>query len=199
MPQANSGYTSGMEYKEIEVRFLEINKDELAAKLHELGAVDHGEDLLDERVIFDKDLEWQKAAKFMRLRTKGGKTTLAYKDRRDPHQPSVDGTEEIEFDVSDPELAQALLSRLGYELFRYQQKKRHSFSLGTVHVDIDTWPKIPTYVELEGESEDDLKTAAAALGLDWSVVELRDPKLVIEQVYGIPVGQMKWFTFDRFE
>jgi hypothetical protein len=68
-----------------------------------------------------------------------------------------------------------------------------------VHVDIDTWPKIPTYVELEGCSEDDLKAVAKQLGLHWDTVELRDPKLVIEQVYGIPVGQMKWFTFDRFE
>jgi predicted adenylyl cyclase CyaB len=127
-----------MEHQEIEVRFLEIDKDDLITKLNELGAIDHGEELLDERIIFDKDLHWQKAAKFMRLRTKGGKTTLAYKDRQDPHQPSAHGTEEIEFQVSDPELAQALLSRLGYEPFRYQQKKRHSFLLGNVHVDIDT-------------------------------------------------------------
>ena len=188
-----------MDYQEIEVRFLEINKDDLAARLNKLGAIDHGEDLLEERIIFDKDLLWQRAAKFMRIRTKGGKTTLAYKNRENPHEPSAHGTEEIEFEVSDPELAQALLSRLGYEPFRYQQKKRHSFTFGDVSVDIDTWPKVPTYVELEGNSEDDLKAAAKELGLDWTNVEFRDPKLVIEQVYGIPVGQMKWFTFDRFE
>lgn len=188
-----------MEYQEIEVRFLDIDKESLIDRLRTLGAEDHGEELLDERIIFDKDLEWQKAAKFIRLRTKGGKTRLAYKNRQNPHEPSAHGTEEIEFEVSDIALAEALLERLGYEVFRYQQKRRHTFSLGTVHVDIDTWPQIPTYVELEGDSEDDLKAAASELNLDWDNVELRDPKLVIEQVYSIPVGQMKWFTFDRFE
>ena len=188
-----------MEHQEIEVRFLEIDKENLVAKLNHLGAIDHGEELLDERIIFDKDLNWQKAAKFLRLRTKGGKTTLTYKDRQSPHEPSAHGTEEIEFEVSDPNLALALLDRLGFEPFRYQQKKRHSFSLGSVTVDIDTWPKIPTYVELEGDTEDDIKEAAKTLDLDWEAVEFRDPKLVIEQVYNIPVGKMKWFTFDRFE
>jgi adenylate cyclase class 2 len=188
-----------MKHQEIEVRFLEINKDDFIARLNELGATDHGEDLLDERIIFDKKLLWQQAAKFMRLRTKGGKTTLAYKDRENPHEPTAHGTEEIEFQVSDPELAQALLYRLGYEPFRYQQKKRHSFSLDDVQIDIDTWPRIPTYIEIEGPSVDALKSAAQKLGLDWKNVEFRDPKLVIEQVYGIPIGEMKWFTFDRFE
>lgn len=188
-----------MEHREIEVRFLDIDKDDLLARLNALGATDLGEDLLDERIIFDKDLLWQKEAKFMRLRTQGGKSTLTYKNRENPHAPTVHGTEEIEVAVSDLELAQALLSRLGFEPFRYQQKKRHSFTLGDVQIDIDTWPRVPTYVELEGNSEDDLRLAAKELGLDWSNVELRDPKLVIEQVYGIPVGNMTWFTFDRFE
>lgn len=188
-----------MEHQEIEVRFLEINKEQLIARLLELGAIDHGESLLDEHIIFDKDLLWQKGSKFLRIRTKNGNSTLTYKERTNPHEPTADGTEEIEFEVSDPDLTLALLNRLGYEPFRSQQKKRHSFTLGDVQLDIDTWPKVPTYVELEGNSEVELKDAAKKLNLDWKNVELRDPKLVIEQVYGIPVGQMKWFTFDRFE
>lgn len=188
-----------MKHQEIEVRFLEIDKTDLVSRLMDLGAIDHGEELLDERIIFDKEMHWQRAAKFLRLRTRGGKTTLAYKDRRNPHEHSAHGTEEIEFEVSDAELAEVLLSKLGFEPFRFQQKKRHSFSLGKVTVDIDSWPRIPTYVELEGDSVGDLKSAAKALGLDWDKVELRDPKLVIEQVYSVPVGQMKYFTFNRFE
>ncbi len=186
-----------MDYREIEVRFLEIGKNALVQKLTELGAEDKGEYLLDEKIIYDKDLAWRDTSgTFLRLRTCNGNTSLTYKHRT---EDTVDGTEEVEFEVSDAAAAETLLNRLGYETYRAQQKKRHTFQLGEVTVDIDTWPKIPTYVELEGFSEAALKDAAQKLNLDWNTVELRNPRKVIEQVYGIPVGQMKWFTFDRFE
>ena len=68
-----------------------------------------------------------------------------------------------------------------------------------VIVDIDTWPKIPTYVELEGPSENALKSAAARVGFDWKDAVFENARIVIEERYHIPVGSMKWFTFDRFE
>ncbi len=66
-------------------------------------------------------------------------------------------------------------------------------------IDIDTWPRVPTYVEIEGQSEEDLKKTAELLGLDWSKVVLENPRVVIEKYYKIPVGMMTYFTFDRFE
>lgn len=186
-----------MDYREIEVRFLEIDKEALIKKLRKLGAEDKGEDLLDEKIIYDKTLVWRDEGEtFLRLRTQKGKTKLCYKHRT---EQSVDGTEEIEFEVSDPNAAEALLKKLGYETYRAQQKRRHAFDLGGVIIDIDTWPRIPTYVELEGQSEDALRNAAAKLELNWENVELRNPRMVIEEVYNILVGEMKWFTFDRFE
>jgi adenylate cyclase class 2 len=186
-----------MNYREIEVRFLEIDKDNLIENLTSLGAEDLGEKLLNERIVYDRELTWRdQPAKMVRLRTVDGTTELAYKNRQ---HDAVDGTEEIEFSVSDADAAEALLERLGYVVYRYQEKKRHTFKLGNVVVDIDTWPRVPTYVELEGHSEQDLKEVAQQLGLDWDAVELRNPRKVIEEVYKIPVGKMKWFTFDRFE
>lgn len=186
-----------MEFKEIEVRFLEIDKDALIAKLRELGAEDLGEDLLDEKIIYDKELTWRDGVrKILRMRTRKGRTMLTYKHRI---ETSAEGTEEIEFEVQDTVAAEALLERLGYEMYRAQQKLRHSFHLGEVIVDIDTWPRIPTYVELEGPSVEALQEAAALLGLDWKNVELRNPRRIIEDDYGIPVGNMRWFTFDKFD
>ena len=40
--------------------------------------------------------------------------------------------------------------------------------MGGVEVTIDTWPWIPTFVEIEGASETKLRDAADKLGLDWS-------------------------------
>ncbi len=185
-----------MHNTEIEVRFLEINKGELIAKLKGLGAEDHGEELLEEIIFDDANLGWLKANEFVRLRQSNNGIFLTYKNHK---AATATGTEEIEFKVGDMQKAQDFLERLGLIAYRRQQKYRHSLQLGEVVFDIDTWPKIPTYVELEGPSEQALKDAAQKVNLDWKNVVFENARIVIEQKYHIPVGTMKWFTFDRFE
>lgn len=185
-----------MENREIECRFLEIDKDVLTKKLIELGAEDEGETMLEETIIYDSELKWRDGHRFVRLRKTGGKSVVTYKE----HQEwTVDGMFEIEFSISDYKKAELLFEKIGLVPFRHQQKKRHTFKLGNVTVDIDTWPKIPPYVELEGESEEALKNAAQKLGLDWATADFHSASWVIENRYNIPVRQMKWFTFDRVE
>ncbi len=111
----------------------------------------------------------------------------------------LDGTLELEFVVSDPKQAEILLEKLGYTIYRHQQKRRHTFLFDGVTIDIDTWPHIPTYVELEGENEQVLRKVAEKLGFDWNDVVTDNPRKVIECKYNIPIRDMKWFTFDRFE
>ncbi len=185
-----------MNTQEIECRFLEIDKEALIKKLRELGAEDKGETLLEEVIIYDAEAEWRKENRFLRLRKTGDKTELSYKE----HQAhAVDGAYEIDFEVGDFKKAELLLEKIGLKAYRHQQKYRHTFILEGVSFDIDTWPKIPTYVELEGDSEDVLKKAAEAVGLNWSDAEFHNASWVIENKYNIPVRSMKWFTFDKFE
>lgn len=185
-----------MLHKEIEVRFLEIDPSDISQRLRSLGAIDHGEDLLEEVIFYDRDLSWRDSGKFVRLRKNKNGVFLTYKHHM---SETAEGTEEIEFTVGDINKAEVFLERLGLVAYRHQQKKRHSFQLGEVVADIDTWPKIPTYIELEGPTEESLKQAAAKLNLDWQNVVLENARLVIENRYNIPVGNMKWFTFDKFE
>lgn len=182
--------------KEIEVRFLEIHKPSLTAKLTDLGAQDLGEVMLEEVIIYDPKLEWLKERRFVRLRKSGEQTRVTYKEHR---ELSVDGAHEIEFAIGDLDKAALLFEKIGLFPYRRQQKKRHSFKFGEVTVDIDTWPKVPTYVELEGPSEIILKQAADQLGFDWQQAVFADARTIIEGRYNIPIGTMRWFTFDRFE
>jgi len=181
---------------EIECRFLEIDKAGLLKKLMALGAKDLGETMLEEVIIYDKDLTWSRNERFIRLRKKAGKTVLSYKEHR---EASVDGTYEIEFGVDDYDKAIMVFEHIGLVAARRQQKLRHTLELGGVTFDIDTWPRIPAYVELEGESEAALKKAAEAVGYDWKDAEFHNASWVIENKYGIPIRKMKWFTFERFE
>ncbi len=180
--------------KEIEVKFLEINKADLVKKLHALGAKDKGEFLLDQTIIYDPQLKWKQENKFIRLRKYGNETKITYKEA----DSTIDGTQEIEFEIEDYEKARDLFEKIGFIPFRREQKKRQTFDFDGVTVDIDTWPKVPTYVELEGGSEEILKKAAHDLGFDWSKAVFDHAGAIIKK-YGIDVINLKWFTFDRIE
>ena len=185
-----------MNTTEIECRFLEIDKDALIKKLLELGAEDKGETMLEETIIYNQDLSWRQENRFLRLRKVGGKTKLSYKEHR---EHTVDGTYEIEFGIEDYKKAELMFEKIGLRPYRHQQKKRHTLELDGVTFDIDTWPRIPAYVELEGESEEVLKKAAQMVGYDWKNVIFNNASWVIENKYNIPVRTLRWFTFDRFE
>jgi len=179
------------------VRFLEIDEAALKDKLRSLGAVDHQEDFLREMIFYDQALHWQTAErKFVRIRQTQKGTFVTFKHNE---EDSATGTKEIEFkvDSSETEKVKNFLEEIGLVMFREQEKKRHSFDLQGVLVELDTWPEIPTYVELEGPSEEALKQTAAALGLDWANVVFDPPRYLIEQRYHIPVSDYRFFTFKK--
>ena len=65
--------------QEIECRFLEIDKLSLIQTLVKLGAIDKGESIVDEMIIYDKDGNWRDENKFIRIRKIGGNITITYK------------------------------------------------------------------------------------------------------------------------
>src|SRR3989338_2779634 len=183
--------------REIEVRFLDIDQNALIEKLRSLNARDLGEDFLSEVIFYDKAGRWQyKEKKFVRIRQTKTGVFLAFKHNE---EDTATGTKEIEVEVGDFEKTKALLEEIGLAAFRENEKKRRTFLLGDVTVDIDTWPSVPTYVELEGPSEKSLKAAAKKLGLDWSKTVFESPRFVIEKYYKIPVSRLRFFTFQKIE
>jgi len=183
-----------MNNKEIEVRFLNVNKNNLVTKLHTVGAQDKGEVLLSELIFYDPALAWLKESRFVRIRTLGATTMLTYKQNK---RQTIDSAYEIEFPVPDQEQAVKFLESVGLVAYRRQEKKRHTFVLDKVIVDIDTWPLIPPYVELEGQSPTALRKVAGLLGFNWNDAVFEDAKIIIENRYNIPIGNMRCFTFKE--
>ncbi len=150
--------------QEIETRFLDVDKDELVKKLAQVGALDKGEEKLEEMIFHAADMSWVGKHKFIRLRKAENKIKLTYKENV---EQTVDSAREVELEVSDLDKCSEFLSRIGLQLIRRLEKYRHTFELGDVTVDIDTWPKIPAYAEIEGPSVESLKKACNILDLDW--------------------------------
>ena len=183
--------------KEIEVRFLEIDYPVLTAKLKSLNAQDFGEDLLKEIIFYDKELTWQYAKKrIVRIRETKDGVFLTFKSKTEESDMVA---KEIEMKIDNADKMKEFLEEIGLVAYRLQEKKRHTFKLKDVIVDIDTWPSVPTYVELEGPSEDSLRQAASSLDLDWKKVVLQAPRFIIEEKYKIPVSKLRYFTFNRID
>jgi adenylate cyclase class 2 len=189
-------------HKEIEARFKEINPSEMIKRLLELGFEDLGEDFLTEMIFYDKDLEWVKQRKvvtqYIRLRKTNKGIKLTYKKQRQDIQTTE--AKEIEFEVSDMNAAKELFLALEMVAYRTQEKRRHTFKLGDITVDLDTWPQVPTYIEIEGLNESALKETAEKLGLNWNNdVVYENAGNLIEKYYNLMVSKMKEYTFDKIE
>ena len=102
--------------------------------------------------------------KWIRVRQTNDKTTIAVKHILADNGTGIQQMLETEIVVSSLNEANNLLEALGYSYKSYQEKERITFILGEYELDIDTWPGIPTYVEIEGKSEADLNTILNKLG-----------------------------------
>lgn len=179
---------------EIEVRFLDIDKDALIKTLHSLKAIDHGETLLEEMIFDFRYNEKGLTGEFIRLRKSNNTVFLTYKNHI---AHAIQGTQEIEFEVSSWDKALAFLDVTCTGKKRHQQKKRHTFTLHSTTIDIDTWPRVPTYVEIEGPTEEAVKDMAVLLGFDWNKAVFENARVVIEKYYGISLEDVTEFTFDE--
>mgnify|MGYP001600274971 FL=1 len=181
--------------EEIETRFLDIDKDELVKKLVSFGAIDKGEEKLEETTFYSADGSWVGKHKFVRLRKTKDKIKLTYKENA---EQTVDSAREIEFEVSDLDKCSKFFEKVGLKEIRKLEKYRHSFELGDVVVDIDSWPKIPVYMEIEGSSVESLKNFCDKLGFDWEKRFDGDGREVFRH-YGYYLDNISVVTFSEFK
>lgn len=176
---------------EYEVRVLEIDKDNLVKRLERLGAKKVGE-YFQKRYVYDT-VE-KSDGKWLRLRTNGIKSTLTYKS---VEKDAIDGTKEVEIVVDDFERTNELLEKIGIYSRNYQENKRIQYFLDDVEIDIDTWPFIPTYVEIEGKNEESVYNILDKLELNKSKVTTLDVQSVYEKIYNIDIKEYKILKFEQ--
>lgn len=176
---------------EYECRILNIDLEDFLSKLESLDAEDKGEKL-QRRFVYDFDPV--DPDKWIRLRTNGDVTTLAIKTLK--HTDEFGNTDEEEVEVGDLDTTNRILSQLGYHYRNYQENKRHSYKLGNISIDIDSWPLIPTYVEVEGSSEDEVLYALYLLGVDRDQVTTKDVTTIYHD-YGIDILSIKELKFSE--
>ena len=76
---------------------------------------------------------------------------------------------------------------MGIKSRGYQENKRTQYILNGVEIDIDSWPMIPTYVEIEGKHEEEVMNTLEILELPKDKVTSLDVDSVYKK-YGIDLN-----------
>lgn len=168
---------------EIEAKFINVDHDEVRVKLKELGAVCEQPMRLMRRKNFDyPDGRLQKAGGWIRVRDEADKITLAYKqlDHR-----GVDGTKEVNVTVSSFDDTCLFLQSIGLELKSYQETKRESWTLLSAEIELDEWPWVRPYVEIEANDERHLFDIVRKLGFEESKALHGSVEVVYQAEYDV--------------
>ncbi|MFF3243833.1 class IV adenylate cyclase [Streptomyces sp. NPDC002870] len=166
---------------EYEAKFRAIDVDALQAKLTNLGATQTFPRTLLTRKIFENDV--LDGGQWIRLRDEGTRSTLTLKHVTDATR--IDGTTEIETEVTDLHAMAEILRGLGLREVRYQENYREEWRLGEVAFDFDTWPDLPTFIEIEGPDEASVRQAAALIDLDYAEARFGS----VDEIYKSEAGR----------
>lgn len=136
--------------------------------------------------------------KWIRVRQTGDKTTIAVKHILANNDTNIQQMLETEIEVSNIKEANNLLEALGFSYKSYQEKERITYVFENYEIDIDTWPGIPTYFEIEGKSEDDLAKILNKLGYSFNDA-ISCTADEVYQKYGKSMFDFRELKFDNYK
>ena len=181
--------------KEIEAKFFIASKDVIRKKLEELGlTLVKKETFMRRKTFHSKDSNG-----WMRVRDEGDKVTMTYKEITGS---TINDVNEIEINVSDFDKASELINQTSFKESSYQENYREVWRNGEVEIVIDTWPYLPTYIEIEAKSAELVKKYSLNLELNYFESYFGSVDVLYKKVYGIPTEnfvKLKTVTFDNIE
>lgn len=176
---------------EIETKVLNIDTKDIKRKLVSFGANKTQETRLTVDWYRIKGTKEGEDPWFLRIRSNSEERyEVTWKAKSD-----ILGTarkhKEINFNIQEPEKLSDLFEELGLEKYAHQEKDRTSFSYKDWQFDIDQYPKMPAYLEIEGISEDHVNQAIKLLGLENNPTWAKGERILIQDMYGLD-----WYKMD---
>jgi adenylate cyclase class 2 len=177
---------------EIEIKVLDINFDNVKKLLISLGAEKTRETRLS--------IDWYQRAGakegsekwFLRIRSDSeGKHEVTWKGESDI-SGAVCKHKEICFDITEPEKLAELFEKIGLEKYAHQEKDRLSFSFKDWIIEMDQYPNMPPFLEVEGKNEEHVREALKILGLSQNRTWSKGERTLIQEVYGLDWYDMRF-------
>lgn len=139
--------------KEVEIKILNIDPKKLKNKIIKLGGKQILKLTLFREFYLDSPIKNRKYSSF-RIRSEGKKCFLTIKTKKDDNKFEIRNEHEVS--VSNEKIIQDILSIAGFKIFRKREKKRESFLLNDIKIEIDTYPQMNPYVEIEGKNKKEI-------------------------------------------
>jgi adenylate cyclase, class 2 len=152
--------------QEIEVKFFVKKLDSLEQQLRALQAHLEQERVFEVNLRFDTaDGDLTREFKALRLR----QDTIARLTFKGPgtFKDGIRTRQELEFTVSDFEMARAFLEALGFSVSFIYEKYRTTYGIEGMHIALDELP-YGNFIEIEGPDPAAIRVLSRRLGLDWN-------------------------------
>lgn len=175
---------------EWEASFWSIDKEAMRATLGAAGATCIYPERTMRRFTFFPPEGTPLKKSWVRIRDEGDKITMSIKQVG----TTLEEQKELEICVSDFEVGAEFLRTLGCKEKAYQETKRELWSLGDVAITIDTWPFLEPLVEVEGSSEEAIRTVSEQLGFNWSEARFTSVAEAYIEKYGVPYERINTGT-----
>ena len=172
---------------EIEAKYLDIDKAAIRKKLKAAKALLLDPEKKMRRTVFDTGPN-----SYARVRDEGDKIVLTYKNFID--EDDIMGCKEINLTVNDYDGAVKFLKACGLEAKAAQETLRETWRLDNVQITIDTWPWIPTYIEIEGNSEAEVWSVAEQLGLRKEDATFGAVDKIYQHYFGVDMDIVNYQT-----
>lgn len=174
---------------EVETKVLDVDAAYVAKTLEAAGA----EKILETRLLVDwfrlKGTKEGTDPWFLRIRTQAdGIAEITWKGKSDTLGVSRKHRE-INFHSTQPAKVRELFGVLGFEQYAYQEKDRTSWTFKSWRFDLDKYPGMPAYLEIEGRSEKHIKEAIALLKLEGHAKSAEGERLLIQSQY-----RLNWYN-----
>ena len=177
---------------EIETKVLNVNLDIIKQKLESLGAQETQNVVLKVDWFSMKDFDKDNQPWFLRVRSySSGKIEVTWKGP----QKIVNNThqnKEINISVEDHEKMKMLFEAINLVCYAHQEKKRVSWKLKNVQFDLDTYPNMPSYLEIEANSEKEIEDMIKKLNLNDSERWNDGERTLIENKYKLNWCDMRF-------
>jgi adenylate cyclase class 2 len=181
---------------EIEAKWLNIDLALMRRKLLAVGAELVAKERLMTRKVYDyPDKRLEKIGGWVRVRDEGNKITLSYKQLNDR---TVHGTKEVTVIVDTFAATCSFLDSIGMKSNSFQETKRESWKLGNAEIELDTWPWIPSFLEIEAKNEEELKNTAKKLDLEYSKALHGSVETAYQAVYDVTEEEIDNWEEIRF-
>jgi adenylate cyclase class 2 len=182
--------------KELEVKLLLADLEQLNGKLESLGAKMVQLRTYERNLRFDTPEETlTQSSQLLRLRQDHA-NRLTYKGPSE----NIDGVSartEIEFTVGNFENAQELLEALGYQISMIYEKYRTVYELESTLITLDEMP-FGNFAEIEGSDGATIQAVCSRLGLNWEVRTLQSYAELFQAVKKNLNLKIRDLTFENF-